>query len=114
MAPDVTNIFTKMPKRSRETYLDDTNKRFKEYIPTNKRKHNEDSEEGGSRKRQRHVTEEYISKLESDNIMMREACMDAGATINALRNKVQHLEMLLNIQRSQMERIRINNDIIVY
>jgi ribosomal protein S21 len=106
-----------MPKRSRETYLDDTCKRFKEEVYTTevyttKRKHEEEPQE--SRKRQRQVTEEYVSKLESDNVMMREACMGAGATIEALRNKVKQLEMLLNIQRSQMERIRINSDITVY
>jgi hypothetical protein len=101
-----------MPKRSRETYLDDTCKRFKEEVYTTKRKHEEEPQE--SRKRQRQVTEEYISKLESDNVMMREACMGAGATIETLQNKVKQLEMLLNLQRSQMERIRINSDITVY
>jgi hypothetical protein len=81
-------------------------------VYTTKRKHEDEPQ--GSRKRQRQVTEEYVSKLESDNLMMREACMGAGATIDGLRNKVNHLETLLNIQRSQMERIRINSDITVY
>jgi hypothetical protein len=35
-------------------------------------------------------------------------------TIEVLQNKVKQLEMLLTIQRSQMERIRINSDITVY
>lgn len=101
-----------MPKRSREPHIDETCKRFKEEVYTTKRKHDEDPQE--SRKRQRHITEEYISKLESDNAMMREACMEAGETIGTLQNRVKQLEMLLNIQRSQMERIRVNNDITVY
>ncbi len=101
-----------MPKRSRETYFEDDTKRFKNMVVCNKRKHVPMEEE--PRKRQRQVTEEYISKLESDNTMMREACMEAGVTIEGLQNKVKQLEMLLTIQRSQMERIRLNSDIVVY
>lgn len=102
-----------MPKRSREESIgDEDNKRFKEIVYSNKRKH--DEAEFESRKRQRQVTEEYISKLESDNAMMRQACMEAGVTIEVLQNKVKQLEMLLTIQRSQMERIRINSDVTVY
>jgi hypothetical protein len=108
-----------MPKRSRETYIDETCKRFKEQsvcdswgASCQKRKHEEEPQE--PRKRQRQVTEEYVSKLESDNQLMCGACMEAGLIIESLRNKVKQLEMLLNIQRSQMERIRINSDITVY
>ena len=46
--------------------------------------------------------------------MMRQACFEAGETIETLRQRVTHLEMLLNLQRGQMERIRTSNDISVY
>ena len=63
------------------------NENFKEIVYSNKRKH--DEVEFESRKRQRQVTEEYISKLESDNALMRQACMEAGASIEVLQNKVK-------------------------
>jgi len=102
-----------MPKRSREEWFaEESVKKLKKLVVSNKRK-NEDMHME-PRKRQRHITEEYICKLENDNRIMREACMEAGESICHLQNKIKQLEMLLSIQRSQMERFRVTNDITVY
>ena len=45
---------------------------------------------------------------------MRNACMEAGVTIESLRQKVKQLEFLLNLQRTQMERHRVDNNVVVY
>ena len=102
-----------MPKRSRNDYEpmeeEDCTKKIKMSL-----KRNRDTEVFEPRKRHRHVTEDYINKLEKDNMMMRNACMEAGVTIETLRQKVKQLEFLLNLQRSQMERYRVNNNVVVY
>lgn len=102
-----------MPKRSREEwYVEEPIKRMKNEELTNKRKH--EGMDMEPRKRQRHVTEDYINNLERDNQLMRQACMEAGETICQLQGKIKQLETLLSIQRSQMERFRVSNDITVY
>lgn len=102
-----------MPKRSRESPYE-CNKRVKvdSYAThTQKRKF---EGEYHSNKRQRVVTEEYIEKLQKDNQLAKQACTEAMVTINQLQEKVRQLEFLLNIQRTQMERIRVNNNVIAY
>ena len=102
-----------MPKRSREDwYAEESVKKLKKLVVSHKRKNEDVHME--PRKRQRHITEDYITRLENDNRIMREACMEAGESICQLQNKVKQLEMLLSIQRSQMERFRVTNDIAVY
>lgn len=107
-----------MPKRSRndyepmETIEEDYIKKQRHESITNKR--NRDTEVFEPRKRHRHVTEDYVDKLEKDNMMMRNACMEAGVTIESLRQKVKQLEFLLNLQRTQMERHRVDNNVVVY
>jgi hypothetical protein len=99
-----------MPKRSRDEYTEDPSKRFKTLELCQKRKYEGDYE---PRKRQKNW-EDCVNKLKGENDMMRQACFEAGGTIESLRKRVTHLEMLLNLQRGQMERFRINNDISVY
>lgn len=102
-----------MPKRSREEwYCEESTKKIKNMVQTNKRKHEDTYIE--PRKRQRHITEEYVNNLEKDNLIMRQACLEAGETIYQLQQKIKQLETLLSIQRSQMERFRVSNDITVY
>ncbi len=100
-----------MPKRTRE-YEEQGVKRFCQHPVSLKRKCQE--EDTRCRKRQRNITEEYVDRLEKDNMIMVEACAQAGRAIENLQNHVKELETLLHIQRTQMERIRINNDIQVY
>jgi len=103
-----------MPKRSRdEEDIDYNEKRVCYEQITHKRKSCNEGDDM-PRKRQRQITEEYVDQLEKDNLLMRQACFEAGSTIEELRQRVQHLEMLLSLQRSQMEHIRVNNDVSVY
>lgn len=99
-----------MPKR-RNPF--DTMQEIKRFCPTvsHKRKH---EEEQVSRKRHRGITKEYVDRIEKDNQLMKQACFDAGHAIEKLQNRIKELETLLCIQRTQMERFRINNDITVY
>lgn len=99
-----------MPKRTRDEYTEDSSKRFKTLELCQKRKYEGAYE---PRKRQKNW-EDSVNKLKGENDLMRQACFEAGETIETLRQRVTHLEMLLNIQRGQMERFRINNDIYVY
>ncbi len=99
-----------MPKRSRDEYTEDPSKRFKTLELCQKRKYDGEYE---PRKRQKNW-EDYVNKLKGENDLMRQACFQAGETIGTLQQRVSQLEMLLNIQRSQMERFRINNDVSVY
>lgn len=92
---------------------DEQNKRVR--CLTNKRKLA--TEETTSNKR----CKSYIQHLEQQNIqlktivetqakeneMMKQACFDAA-------DRIAQLETLLKIQRSQMDRIRVNNNITVY
>lgn len=99
-----------MPKRSRDEYVEEASKRMKNMEVCHKRKMECEYEP-----RKRHKNwEDYVNKLERENEMMKQACFQAGETIETLQQRVSQLEMLLNLQRSQMERIRINNDISVY
>ena len=99
-----------MPKRSREDYDEDHPKRFKKVDLCQKRKYEGAYE---PRKRQKNW-EDYVNKLKGENDLMRQACFEAGETIETLRQRINHLEMLLNLQRGQMERFRTSNDITVY
>ena len=90
-----------MPKRSREDwYAEESVEKLKKLVVSHKRKNEDVHIE--PRKRQPQITEDYITRLENDNRIMREACMEAGESICQLQNKVKQLEMLLSIQRSQM------------
>jgi len=82
---------------------------------TNKRKF--ESQESGPSKRLKSYVEhlekenqQLKSTLEQwakENQMMKDACFTAA-------ERIAHLETLLKIQRSQMDRIRVNNNITVY
>jgi hypothetical protein len=100
-----------MPKRTRE-YEEQEVKRFCQHPVSLKRKCEE--EDNGCRKRQKNITGEYVDRLEKDNRVMMEACAQAGHAIDRLNQRVKELETLLHLQRTQMERIRLNNDIRVY
>ena len=67
-----------------------------------------------SNKRQRVVTEAYVEKLQKDNQLAKAACTEAMASINQLQERVRQLEFLLGVQRSQMERFRLNNNVTAY
>lgn len=67
------------------------------------------------------TTEDEVQRLrkekevhERESLLMRQACFTAGNRIEQLQARVQELEMLLSMQRVQMERIRLNNNITVY
>tara|TARA_B100000925_G_scaffold282183_1_gene254785 strand:+ start:503 stop:811 length:309 start_codon:yes stop_codon:yes gene_type:complete len=102
-----------MPKRSRESPYE-CNKRAKvDSYATHAQKRKFDGEYQ-SNKRQRVITEEYIERLQKDNQLAKQACTEAMVTIEHLQERVKQLEFLLNIQRTQMERIRVNNNVIAY
>ena len=60
------------------------------------------------------VTEAYVEKLQKDNQLAKAACTEAMASINQLQERVRQLEFLLGVQRSQMERFRLNNNVTAY
>lgn len=102
-----------MPKRSRESPYE-CNKRVKvDSYATHATKRKFEGEYQ-SNKRQRVVTEEYIEKLQKDNQLAKAACTEAMVTIKNLQERVEQLEYLLKIQRTQMERIRVNNNVTAY
>lgn len=101
-----------MPKRSREDDEFQPCQRSKHHQPIVQKRKNE-FEEQEPRKRQRSIAD-YVDKLEKDNEMMRGACFQAGEKISALEQRVKELELFLSIQSSQIERIRLNNNITVY
>tara|TARA_B110000008_G_scaffold38943_1_gene35717 strand:- start:1548 stop:1859 length:312 start_codon:yes stop_codon:yes gene_type:complete len=103
-----------MPKRSRESPSGFDNKRAKvDSYATHAQKRKFDGEYQ-SNKRQRVVTEDYVEKLQKDNQMAKQACSHAMVTIDQLQERVRQLEFLLGVQRSQMERFRLNNNVTAY
>ncbi len=103
-----------MPKRSRESPCDFDNKRVKIQTHTTHAQKRKFDGEYQSNKRQRVVTEEYVCQLQKDNQLAKAACTEAMTTINNLQERVRQLEFLLGVQRSQMERFRLNNNVIAY
>lgn len=103
-----------MPKRSRESLCNFDTKRAKvDSYATHAQKRKFEGEYQ-SNKRQRVITEAYVEKLQKDNQLAKAACTEAMVTIDQLQERVRQLEFLLGVQRSQMERIRVNNNVTAY
>ena len=58
--------------------------------------------------------ENRIAKLEDDMTMMRNAMEMAGIEIINLRQENEKIKYLMEVQRCQMERQRLNNNVSVY
>ena len=106
-----------MSKRKREDE-DTYTKRFKVMDICRKRKVEQDVQVSNKRYRS---MEQYIEQMEYDNKMMKDACSKAGEIIQDQRrqlseqnNRIAELETLLKLQRTQMDRIIVNNNITVY
>ena len=103
-----------MPKRNRESPYELENKRAKvDSYATHAQKRKFEGEYQ-SNKRQRVVTEDYVEKLQKDNQLAKAACSHAMVTIDQLQERVRQLEFMLGVQRSQMERFRLNNNVTAY
>lgn len=106
-----------MNKRKREDE-DTYTKRFKVMDICRKRKVEENAHVSNKRYRS---MEQYIKQMEHENKLMKDACFKAGETIEVQRNqileqnkRIAELETLLKLQRTQMDRIIVNNNISVY
>lgn len=116
-----------MPKRSRVDYISDLD----DLQITQMQKHdsgmssvlgkrnNEDMSYENHKKKAR--TDQYtmelenrIGKLENDMLMMRNAMEMAGIELIKLRQENEKLKYLMEVQRCQMERQRLNNNVSVY
>lgn len=58
--------------------------------------------------------ENRIEKLENDMLMMRNAMEMAGIELIKLKQENEKLKYLMELQRCQMERQRLNNNVSVY
>ena len=113
-----------MPKRSRVDFISDLDNNTR--APTNQpimhvlgKRPNTFSEYENQKKRSR--TDEYtmklensIAKLEDDMSMMRNAMEMAGIELIKLRQENERIKYLMEVQRCQMERQRLNNNVSVY
>jgi len=113
-----------MPKRSRVDFISDLDNTTR-LTPQQPIMHvlgkrpNTVSDYENQKKRSR--TNEYsiklenrIAKLEDDMSMMRNAMEMAGIEIINLRQENEKLKYLMEVQRCQMERQRLNNNVSVY
>lgn len=99
-----------MSKRKRDDEEINT-KRFKRLEVCQKRKFQ--GEETQTNKRLRSM-DQYVEQMDKENKMMRDACFQAGETIDRQRRRIAELETLLTLQRTQMHRLIVNNNITVY
>ncbi len=113
-----------MPKRSRVDFISDLNDQStvtpqQPIMHVLGKRPNTVSDYENQKKRAR--TDEYtmklenrIAKLEDDMSMMRNAMEMAGIELIRLRQENEKLKYLMEVQRSQMERQRLNNNVSVY
>ena len=113
-----------MPKRSRVDYISDLDDQStvtpqQPIMHVLGKRPNTFSEYENQKKRSR--TDEYsmklenrIAKLENDMTMMRNAMEMAGIELIKLRQENEKLKYLMEVQRCQMERQRLNNNVSVY
>lgn len=105
-------------KRSRDYETEIPTKRLRETCNLAGKRKRVEIDQGRKRTK---TTEDEVQRLrqekekyERDSLLMKQACFEAGHRIESLQRRVQELEMLLSMQRVQMERIRLNNNITVY
>jgi hypothetical protein len=113
-----------MPKRSRVDYISDLDDQStvtpqQPLMHVLGKRHNTFCDYENQKKRAR--TDEYtmklenrIAKLEDDMTMMRNAMEMAGIEIINLRQENEKIKYLMEVQRCQMERQRLNNNVSVY
>lgn len=116
-----------MPKRSRVDYISDLDdlqvtqmqKQESGYSSVLGKRNNEQTSYENHKKKAR--TDAYtmelenrIGKLENDMLMMRNAMEMAGIELIKLRQENEKLKYLMEVQRCQMERQRLNNNVSVY
>ena len=113
-----------MPKRSRVDYISDLDDQStvtpqQPIMHVLGKRPNTFSEYENQKKRAR--SDEYtmklenrIAKLEDDMTMMRNAMEMAGIDLIKLRQENEKLKYLMEVQRCQMERQRLNNNVSVY
>ena len=116
-----------MPKRSRVDYISDLDdlqvtqmqRQDSGYSSILGKRNNEHISYENQKKKAR--TDQYtmglenrIAKLEGDMLMMRNAMEMAGIELLNLRQENDKLKYLMEVQRCQMERQRLNNNVSVY
>lgn len=116
-----------MPKRSRVDYISDLDdlqvtqmqKQDSRMSSVLGKRNNEDMSYENHKKKAR--TDQYtmglenrITKLEGDMLMMRNAMEVAGIELLNLRQENEKLKYFMELQRCQMERQRLNNNVSVY